>query len=744
MAVSNYLPQSEVTEVLKEYIEDERNRQAVLLNGVWGCGKTRFIDKEFFPELRKIKADDKKKEKYHAVRVSLYGVSSREELDKKVAGAFLSLGQSLAMQVFKVAGKVGAGTLGGILEGVQDTVEDAANKGAESLKDIWEKHKGQIKLLVLDDFERSAMNPVELMGIINDYAENEGYKLILLADEGRLSFSDNKQSDMALQYGVILNHADKIKFPAAQQNQNAPKSDTKLDKKQLEQRAEWLFPPKELYKRTKEKLIGLEITFRPDFNTVANTIISESVKNCAEDKNKRRVRLFVKANQQKIIQMFDAYDNRNFRTLNNALVAADKLLLPVLKRLQREPAADRQLYREEARKCLQYIVCAQILKSLNQLPELPPYGVGVDYRPVDCKSLPGIVENPGGSVTRYKFVDNYMETHFHDDERIWKTIQDAVHKKKESMRQTKDSEDYQNLSLFQLNETKWTSLTDAQLLDCTSKMLEELRAGKYLTREFREIIITLMDINHGGEPWTPTPLNDSGMSYTWNALVKSPTAEASVKAKYPSEPVPYDWWKPIPVDKYVTAMEAYFKVPEKPVLYKKMLDISADSIYFIDEYREHIKSLIPIAERCERDAQELTPAYSIDGVNLRGMDWNDKFPAFCREHRDKFYESGCFLSLWEADKLAERLKRAEAAEIANFHRGLSAVYSIDNYDTVLVADGIFVEALLDAIKPQESGTQPPETPFTQTIQLNRLRRRLEKLNEKFSAMRFDADRGAFV
>ena len=82
----------------------------------------------------------------------------------------------------------------------------------EKASEWLEKHKNQTKLLVLDDFERSAMNPTELMGIINNYVENEGYKVILLADESKLEFSDNKQADLALQYDVVLNHQGKIEL----------------------------------------------------------------------------------------------------------------------------------------------------------------------------------------------------------------------------------------------------------------------------------------------------------------------------------------------------------------------------------------------------------------------------------------------------------------------------------------------------------------------------------------------------
>ena len=35
----------EIKTIIKNYIKDERKKQAVLLNGEWGCGKTFFLKK---------------------------------------------------------------------------------------------------------------------------------------------------------------------------------------------------------------------------------------------------------------------------------------------------------------------------------------------------------------------------------------------------------------------------------------------------------------------------------------------------------------------------------------------------------------------------------------------------------------------------------------------------------------------------------------------------------------------------
>lgn len=48
------------------------------------------------------------------------------------------------------------------------------------------KEKKVIKkrlVLFFDDFERSKLDRIELMGVINEYSENRGIKVIIIADE---------------------------------------------------------------------------------------------------------------------------------------------------------------------------------------------------------------------------------------------------------------------------------------------------------------------------------------------------------------------------------------------------------------------------------------------------------------------------------------------------------------------------------------------------------------------------------
>ena len=56
------------------YVEDERYRQAVLIDGEWGAGKTFFVKEKL---LMRIKEELPEKRIYY---ISLYGVSASEQI----------------------------------------------------------------------------------------------------------------------------------------------------------------------------------------------------------------------------------------------------------------------------------------------------------------------------------------------------------------------------------------------------------------------------------------------------------------------------------------------------------------------------------------------------------------------------------------------------------------------------------------------------------------------------------------
>ena len=74
-----FLSNDEIIKVMLEYIEEDKYKSAILINGEWGSGKTFFITEKLSKVIKnKIKNDGK------YIYVSLYGVENVEELSNKL------------------------------------------------------------------------------------------------------------------------------------------------------------------------------------------------------------------------------------------------------------------------------------------------------------------------------------------------------------------------------------------------------------------------------------------------------------------------------------------------------------------------------------------------------------------------------------------------------------------------------------------------------------------------------------
>ena len=135
---------------------------AVLLNGPWGIGKT-YVVKNFLKSL------DRQKTRY--IYVSLYGLGSLDEID-----------DAILQSMYPVLKKKGV-TLGGRalkMVGKYFNVE----LDLES-KDFVDRSKSD--LYVFDDLERCQMPINTVMGYINVFVEQEGRKVVIIANESEIA-----------------------------------------------------------------------------------------------------------------------------------------------------------------------------------------------------------------------------------------------------------------------------------------------------------------------------------------------------------------------------------------------------------------------------------------------------------------------------------------------------------------------------------------------------------------------------
>ena len=138
---------------------------AVMINGSWGIGKTYRVKR--FIEAKKV--DGKQ-----ICFVSLYGVKSTDEIDQLILVAIMPmLGTPLGAAAGRIA-KAWAQKFG---------LGDAVNLSEA-------KRHLTIDLMVFDDLERAKLSPVEVLGYINQFIEQEGRKAVLIANEAEAERND--------------------------------------------------------------------------------------------------------------------------------------------------------------------------------------------------------------------------------------------------------------------------------------------------------------------------------------------------------------------------------------------------------------------------------------------------------------------------------------------------------------------------------------------------------------------------
>lgn len=137
--------------------------------------KSYYIQNELVPFLQK---DDK----ISCVTVSLYGLKTTAETSKSV---YLEL----RLKVFKSAGEaVTAGTLFAktVAKGITSFIGIDMSSSETGMQKLYESIDLSGKFIILEDIERSQIDILELLGYVNNLVEQDGAKVLLVANEDKI------------------------------------------------------------------------------------------------------------------------------------------------------------------------------------------------------------------------------------------------------------------------------------------------------------------------------------------------------------------------------------------------------------------------------------------------------------------------------------------------------------------------------------------------------------------------------
>ena len=185
---------------------------AVLIKGKWGCGKSYYIKNYLNSHGLRIIDNFTDKQKNVVIYLSLYGVSSKEEINEKVLACLYPIISSskidLLQKILKTA--PASAVLSALSVAMFNSTIPA--KGVVEGLDIFVDHyRSEIKkngkqklVLVLDDFERAHMPVIELLGFVNECVEFLHIPCIIIAEKDVLIKAVNKQKDESTMYGLSV------------------------------------------------------------------------------------------------------------------------------------------------------------------------------------------------------------------------------------------------------------------------------------------------------------------------------------------------------------------------------------------------------------------------------------------------------------------------------------------------------------------------------------------------------------
>lgn len=238
-------------EELAYYCGETEPVGALLLTGEWGCGKTYLIENE----LR-----EKVKETAVVLRISLFGIASPEDIHAAVKGAWFE-------QFCKIKGydavtdKIDQGKkILSKLDFLPDWIKGVGSTDIASFVPITNQMEGKSVVLVFDDLERCRMSSVDVLGIINDYCENQKFHTIIVANQEKM-----KEKHEPTEITGEIQH-----FSYNEQRHEAPSHTSKLSLSvpQIEKEGDLAFS------EIKEKIIQRTVRYLPNYPAIVHAVIS--------------------------------------------------------------------------------------------------------------------------------------------------------------------------------------------------------------------------------------------------------------------------------------------------------------------------------------------------------------------------------------------------------------------------------------------------------------------------------------
>lgn len=272
--------QQKIISGIKVYINECYSDYAVMLNGSWGSGKTYFVKNELIPVLEEMKA---------VIYISLFGIKCVDDLINIITMHVLNIYSNKRAKKraeMNIGLKISNKQASSSVSQIPSVFVSIINKGlrlvpnGDNAKAFFSDiQKNTINfadyVFIFDDFERSVIDKIELLGLFDEMVEQNHAKVIIVCNESKITNAREEKS-------------------ANNEQQENNESD---DKRLVDD-----------YRLYKEKVIGLTIKYEANLYSVYETVLMKETNN----DNTCSLLLQYKNN---ILELFKTIHSINIRTL---------------------------------------------------------------------------------------------------------------------------------------------------------------------------------------------------------------------------------------------------------------------------------------------------------------------------------------------------------------------------------------------------------------------------------------------
>jgi len=203
-----------IQEVIKVYLNNECTDYAILIDGVWGSGKSYFVENELSTFIQDMDCPyTETPQKFIPIAYSLYGAESTEKVQLDIRREIVLSAPNIKNKKKNLFSRFYHSKAESVISTVIGGVADYFGVDGKRLLSLFKLiNIPKNIVLIFDDLERSKMSAKEVLGVVNQFAEREKIKVIVICNETKEDIDYKQFKEKTIRYSLHYSPSAEEKF----------------------------------------------------------------------------------------------------------------------------------------------------------------------------------------------------------------------------------------------------------------------------------------------------------------------------------------------------------------------------------------------------------------------------------------------------------------------------------------------------------------------------------------------------